>query len=1166
MKELTRIKLINWHYFVNQTIEINGSTLITGDNGSGKSTILDALQLVLVADLRRIKFNVSAFDETRRNLLGYLRCKTGNDSEDGRVYLRSGDITSYVALEFYDTVKNKYFILGVAVDSYADNATWDSKYFKIEDCRLEDSLFMAGKRPYNIKELKGALRGRKATVYATAEFYRKDLLVKLGSLNERFFSLFVKAISFKPITDIRQFVYSYVLEERHINIDVMRENLLRYKEYSDLAAQTREKIGALEKILDKHAEVAREKEKVLVQEYLIRRGTRDRAAGELEENTRQERVKRVELAGLEDELIRVRQRMLELERDYEDHRDTLAANKTFQLVDRLNREIIDLKNRLQEIQAERNRVAATAGAEARALRNLRDSAGEELLGAGEMDRLEALAALLEEVARGRVPVGAAAGSGVDAGVATGAGTAAAGAGAAVIASVDAGNGTGGAGPDDATGASGDAAVAATARRLAEGQALLAAIAARVNEQLWECNGKTRQLRDEEQQLLRELESLRNKKFVYDRRVTELRDLIAQSFHKRGQNVIPAVLCELLEVPDEKWQDAVEGWLNTQRFDLIVEPRHFDYALGVYERYKRKHNISGVGLVNTGKVLKFLNRMEKGSLAEEVRSENKYALAYVRQLMGNVMKCEHEHELKLHRRAITPTCMTYQNNAARQIHFHVYETPFIGERAFARQIARKEARLAEVLAELKLLERRAGSLQALLPLCAGRDEKYIFIRERLGVFRRLEETRARLREKQQELSAIDTTGIAEIQNKMKQLKLEIEATGKLIEEKVGARGRLEGDLERITGARAALETAADQAEEDLRSFSEAHPGVAEVGAKRYERERRKKTPGEIAANFLHNRKSLDTLIYNKRQELAELLIGYANRYQFGGRVDADDVEEFRAEYDKLTRSELPEYEEKINQAQKEAEIEFKEHFIFKLRENIENAHTEFNFLNDALKGITFGTDSYRFLVKPSEQHRKFHDMIMDTDMVEGGRSLFDSMFRERHKEAMDELFDRIINLPPQYLPESIAEFTDYRTFLDYDIKIYHSNGETSTFSKVCREKSGGETQTPYYVAIVASFVQLYRAKTNRDSIRLMMFDEAFNRMDSDRVENSLRFIRELGMQAIIAAPTDKCEYIAPHVPTTLLVLRDGHYSWIEDYHQLKLEAAGQLKQAAVLGQS
>jgi len=1114
MKELTRIKLINWHYFVNQTIDISGSTLVTGDNGSGKSTILDALQLVLVADLRQIKFNVSAFDETKRNLLGYLRCKTGSDSDDGRVYLRSGDITSYVALEFYDTGKKKYFILGVAVDSYADNSTYNSKYFKIEDCRLKDSLFLAGKRPYNIKELKGALRGKKATVYATAESYRKDLLVKLGSLSERFFSLFVKAISFKPITDIRQFVYSYVLEERYINIDVMRENLQRYKEYSDLAAQTREKIGVLEKILAKFKEIDREKKKVLVQEYLIRRGTRDKAAAELEENIRQERENRGGLQKLEEELLRARRQKSDLERDYEAHRDTLAANSTFQLVERLNREIKELRLKLEELESKRDKVIAAAGREARSLRDLLENAGEDLLGAEERDRLEALAELCAEIARGRVP--------------------------------------------EVTGTEG------AFRVLAGGQALLNSIGARINEKLWECNGKIKQLQEEEGELQRDLESLRNKKFVYDRRVTELRDLISRNFRKRGQKVIPAVLCELLEVPNEKWQDAVEGWLNTQRFDLIVEPEHFNFALSVYERYKRKHNISGVGLVNTGKVLKFLNRQEKGSLAEEVRSDNKYALAYVRQLMGNVMKCENEQELKRHRRAITPTCMTYQNNAARQIHFHVYETPFIGERAFARQIARKEARLEEVLAGKKLLVQNAEALQELLPLCAGRDEKYIFIRERLDVFETIEDTRRSLKDKKDELAAIDTSGIAEIKAKMERLKKQIKEAGDRVEELIGAKARLEAEIGRLTGERAGLEKAAEQAGEELQWFCDAYPGVVEVGEKRYAKERRKKSPGEIAANFLHNRKSLDTLINNRQQELIKLLVDYNNSYQFGGRVDAEDISEFQAEYEKLTRSELPEYEEKINQAQKEAEVEFKEHFIFKLRENIENAYTEFNFLNEALKGITFGTDRYRFLVKPSEHHRKFHDMIMDTDMVEGGRSLFDSMFRERHKEAMDELFDKIINLPPRYLPESIAEYTDYRTFLDYDIKIYHSNGETSTFSKVCREKSGGETQTPYYVAIVASFVQLYRAKTNRDSIRLMMFDEAFNRMDSDRVENSLRFIRELGMQAIIAAPTDKCEYIAPYLPTTLLVLRDGHYSWIEDYRQLKLGVAEELDRPKVSG--
>ena len=42
---------------------------------------------------------------------------------------------------------------------------------------------------------------------------------------------------------------------------------------------------------------------------------------------------------------------------------------------------------------------------------------------------------------------------------------------------------------------------------------------------------------------------------------------------------PRVLCEALEITDESWRNAVEGYLNTQRFYLLVEPENFDIALG-----------------------------------------------------------------------------------------------------------------------------------------------------------------------------------------------------------------------------------------------------------------------------------------------------------------------------------------------------------------------------------------------------------------------------------------------------------------------------------------------------------------------------------------------------------------------------------------------------------
>ena len=58
MKKLVKIRLINWHYLSNETIVINGNTLLTGPNASGKSTIMDAITFVLTAG--DTQFNLAA--------------------------------------------------------------------------------------------------------------------------------------------------------------------------------------------------------------------------------------------------------------------------------------------------------------------------------------------------------------------------------------------------------------------------------------------------------------------------------------------------------------------------------------------------------------------------------------------------------------------------------------------------------------------------------------------------------------------------------------------------------------------------------------------------------------------------------------------------------------------------------------------------------------------------------------------------------------------------------------------------------------------------------------------------------------------------------------------------------------------------------------------------
>ena len=64
MKKLVKIRLINWHYLSNETIVINGNTLLTGPNASGKSTIMDAITFVLTAG--DTQFNLAANEKGKR--------------------------------------------------------------------------------------------------------------------------------------------------------------------------------------------------------------------------------------------------------------------------------------------------------------------------------------------------------------------------------------------------------------------------------------------------------------------------------------------------------------------------------------------------------------------------------------------------------------------------------------------------------------------------------------------------------------------------------------------------------------------------------------------------------------------------------------------------------------------------------------------------------------------------------------------------------------------------------------------------------------------------------------------------------------------------------------------------------------------------------------------
>ena len=87
-------------------------------------------------------------------------------------------------------------------------------------------------------------------------------------------------------------------------------------------------------------------------------------------------------------------------------------------------------------------------------------------------------------------------------------------------------------------------------------------------------------------------------------------------------------------------------------------------------------------------------------------------------------------------------------------------------------------------------------------------------------------------------------------------------------------------------------------------------------------------------------------------------------------------------------------------------------------------------------------------------------------------------------------------------------------------------------------------------MLASFAQLYQVNDlsglANNTVRLVVFDEAFNKMDSDRIIESVRLLRKMHLQAIICTPPDKLPDIMPLADRTLLVNKDKYQMHILSY--------------------
>lgn len=113
---------------------------------------------------------------------------------------------------------------------------------------------------------------------------------------------------------------------------------------------------------------------------------------------------------------------------------------------------------------------------------------------------------------------------------------------------------------------------------------------------------------------------------YPRGLLPFRAKLAEELEQQaGTPVAVDILADVLEIEDERWRGAVEGYLNNQKFYFLVEPAYYEQALRIYNKLKWEKSLNAYGLVDIG-TLREREHIDpqSGSLAEKVETGNALA--------------------------------------------------------------------------------------------------------------------------------------------------------------------------------------------------------------------------------------------------------------------------------------------------------------------------------------------------------------------------------------------------------------------------------------------------------------------------------------------------------------------------------------------------------------
>ena len=1068
MKKARRLLLINWHGYVKALLSFGDVNFLTGKTGSGKSAIVDAMSLVMLADTRGDSYNKAASSSSVRTLDSYLYGYIANDEQGAKKTLRSGgDFSSYVVMEFFDDELSRYFTAGFAFDCQKGGERKTFSFLQ-RDKGLPENLYIKEGQPMSIAELKSFLKGYAGDngwiSPASNKRYRDELRVMLGLKDDRYLKLYRKAISFDPDSDVTRIVTEFLFdEEAKVDVVELRSNIDQYDALMVIKDRMENQIKVLHDIKERYRELETCRNQVRLCEYIIDRAGID----DMKENLQRSLAKMKELelslgsvsADLEDSKKK--------RQDLEDERaDLMLRLKTS-----------DISRRLKEIEDN--------------IKSLRQESSE----------------ITSQAAAWKVRLSRIAGH--------------------WIAIKD---------DDFALGAEEESPL----RQAESGmEALPIEAFAAVTRTLWDRLSRLRSgLEKDREEMARKIKESRRRLEKLEADIMPYPaglERFIEEFQTRS-GVRPEVFADLVDLSPEcgDWRLAIESYLGKDRLTVFVPEELRDDALMSAQDYDdlRIYIASAQDTAES-----FLSRA--------LITRNADARAFADLLLGPVFPGETDEGPW-----VKPDGTFCRNG---EVIREIAQDYCLGREARKLMAGKERERLQSFLASSQKIDARLEALSSITPSDMLQVENEDEIKKAIQNLKRLPMLAKAIREAEKERDSLDLGYLMRLEEEIKRVGASIVRCSSRIEELSSESGRLSSEIGNMKNYIPQQETRIKEAEHRLAESYE--PSWVAAAEDKYEEARQAERQMSLKDSYQRQLSRLSNQKDNLSRKLMEVRISYNNRYGTGLDTQALDNDAYDSVLAELEAKDLPRQKENLEKARSEAYRVFRNSFILEIRGRISDVEKYVRDLNYTLKGFEFGTDRFSFVVRANQTYRRFYDMFMDNRVgKDDSEDLFVTDYAEVYENEIRLLFDLLFWKEEGKTAKEAREhedllqlYTDYRTYLSFDIKVTNKAGDEDYLSKSYRAKSGGETQLPFYIALLASFAQACRIKSkSNNTIRLIVFDEAFSKMDGERIQESIRLLKDFGFQALLAAPPDKAEYIVPLVDKANVVLKEDNLSYLKEF--------------------